>query len=79
MHLFNIELKMNVPNALSLFRIALLPFCLSLPERRPEPNIFASGVRSVYTFRHIRLARRDYRKEVQPDNRFGEDTRPACR
>ncbi|HOB36667.1 MAG TPA: CDP-alcohol phosphatidyltransferase family protein [Candidatus Avimonas sp.] len=25
MHLFNIELKMNVPNALSLFRIALLP------------------------------------------------------
>ena len=32
MHLFNIELKMNVPNALSLFRIALLPLfaCLYL-------------------------------------------------
>ncbi|HHV51677.1 MAG TPA: CDP-alcohol phosphatidyltransferase family protein [Candidatus Avimonas sp.] len=30
MHFFNIELKMNVPNALSLFRIALLPLFVYL-------------------------------------------------
>ncbi len=39
MHFFNIELKMNVPNALSLFRIALLPLF----------------VWCIYTFRHYRL------------------------
>lgn len=78
MKVLNVELKMTIPNALSIFRLLLLPVFATLylmSEKRPELLYWSFGV--LVLSGRDRFAGRSHRPPFQPDFRSGQNAGPV--